>query len=84
MTIEVETTAVQTEHGWADQDGFVGPFRPGKGPRNDPRGSFPTGPSVGEKMPDVRCSDASGGAFDLHADRGDAPALFIFFRSAVW
>ncbi|MBT3711513.1 MAG: hypothetical protein HOG19_18870 [Gammaproteobacteria bacterium] len=36
MKVEVETTARKTENGWADQDGFVGPFRPGNGPRNDP------------------------------------------------
>jgi len=84
MKIEVETRAEQTEQGWADQDGFVGPFRPGNGPRNDPRGEFPTGPAVGQEMPDVQCVDANGQMFNLHADRGNAPALFVFFRSAVW
>ena len=84
MKIEVETRTEQTEHGWADQDGFVGPFRPGNGPRNDPRGEFPTGPKVGAQMPNIKCRDAVGEPFDLDANRGDAPALFIFFRSAVW
>ncbi len=50
MTIEMETRAEQTEHGWRDQDGFEGPVRPGNGPRSDPKGEFPTGPSVGERM----------------------------------
>jgi hypothetical protein len=84
MKIEMETRAEQTEHGWRDHDGFEGPFRPGNGPRSDPKGDFPTGPSVGERMPDVRCLDADGAAFDLHADRGDSPAVFLFYRSAVW
>ncbi len=84
MKVEVETTARKTENGWADQDGFVGPFRPGNGPRNDPRGDFPTGLEVGEKMPNVQCRDSRGQTFDLHADRGNTPALFMFFRSAVW
>lgn len=84
MKIEVETTATQTEHGWADQDGFVGPFRPGNGPRNDPRGEFPTGPAIGEPMPNMESTDSDGAPFDLHADRGGAPAIFLFFRSAVW
>jgi hypothetical protein len=35
-------------------------------------------------MPDVRCVDADGEPFDLHRDRGGAPAVFVFFRSAVW
>ena len=79
MKVEVETTARKTESGWADQDGFVGPFRPGNGPRNDPRGDFPTGPEVGEKMPNVQCRDSRGQTFDLHADRGNTPAVFMFF-----
>ncbi|MFK7914117.1 MAG: hypothetical protein AB8B93_09405 [Pseudomonadales bacterium] len=84
MGIEVETRATKTERGWADQDGFVGPFRPGNGPRNDPRGAFPTGPEVGQRLPDIRCHDAQGQAFDLHAQREQAPAVVLFFRSAVW
>jgi len=84
MTIEIETGAEQTERGWRDHDGFVGPYRPGNGPRTDPRGDFPTGPAVGAAMPEVRCLDADGCAFDLHQDRGGAPAVLVFFRSAVW
>ena len=84
MTIEIETRAEQTERGWRDHDGFVGPYRPGNGPRTDPRGDFPTGPAVGAAMPEVRCRDADGRAFDLHQDRGGAPAVLVFFRSAVW
>jgi len=84
MSIEIETRAEQKGKGWADHDGFVGPFRPGNGPRTDPRGDFPTGPGIGELMPDVRCTDANGELFDLHQDRGGAPAVFIFYRSAVW
>jgi len=84
MAIKIEARAEKTERGWRDHDGFIGPFRPGNGPRSDPRGDFPTGPRVGSRMPEVRCLDADGNAFDLHHDRGDAPAVFIFFRSAVW
>ncbi len=84
MSIEMETRATKTDHGWRDQDGFIGPVQPGNGPRSDPRGDFPTGPDVGETMPDVRCSEGDGRPFDLHADRAGRPAVFIFFRSAVW
>ena len=84
MTIEIETRAEKTEHGWRDQDGFVGPFRPGNGPRTDPRGAFPTGPDIGSLMPNVQCLDADGNDFNLHDDRGDSPAIFVFYRSAVW
>ncbi len=84
MELTMETRATKTDHGWQDQDGFIGPVKPGNGPRSDPRGAFPTGPNVGETMPDVRCSAADGSAFDLHVDRAGRPAVFIFFRSAVW
>ena len=84
MTVEMETRAEQVEAGWRDKDGFVGPFRPGHGPRSDPRGDFPTGPDVGTRLPDVQCLDADGRAFDLHQDRGDNPAVVMFYRSAVW
>ena len=84
MNVEMETRAEQADDGWSDQDGFVGPFRPGNGPRSDPKGAFPTGPEIGERMPDVHCQNADGGLIDLHADRGDSPAVFVFFRSAVW
>jgi hypothetical protein len=84
MSIEIETRAEQTEHGWRDQDGFVGPFRPGNGPRTDPRGAFPTGPDIGSLMPNVQCLDADGNDFNLYDDRGDSPAIFVFYRSAVW
>ena len=35
-----------------DHDGFIGPVQPGNGPRSDSRGDFPTGPDVGEALPD--------------------------------
>jgi len=82
--VEVDTRSERVEQGWRDNDGFVGPFQPGNGPRNDPLKDFPTGPAIGQPMPDVRCNDSTGQLFDLHQDRGDAPAVFVFFRSAVW
>ena len=74
MSVEMETRAEQVEHGWRDKDGFVGPFQPGNGPRSDPKsGTFPTGPAVGEKLPDIRCQSASGDEIDLHARSGRQP-----------
>lgn len=84
MPPELETRGTQTEKGWRDHDGFIGPFQPGKGPRSDPRGDFPSGPEVGDAMPDVRCRTADGSLFDLHEHRAGHPAVFVFFRSAVW
>jgi hypothetical protein len=84
VTVEKETRAEQVESGWRDKDGFIGPYRPGVGPRSDPRGEFPTGPEVGERLPDIRCQTAGGQTLDLHADRADSPAVVLFYRSAVW
>ena len=84
MQPDIETQATQAENGWRDKDGFIGPFKPGNGPRTDPRGDFPTGPEVGEFMPNLLCNTAAGTPFNLQEHRGDRPAVFIFFRSAVW
>ena len=81
---EKETHATQTDRGWRDRDGFVGPYRPCNGPRSDPRGAFPTGPEVGERLPDVRCRSADGVELNLHEDRAGRPAVLVFYRSAVW
>jgi len=81
---EIETRGTQLSSGWADKDGFVGPFQPGLGPRTDPRGEFPTGPAVGEPLPDIFTHTADTAPFDLHAHRAGRPAVVVFFRSAVW
>jgi hypothetical protein len=81
---DIETQGTKTDKGWRDRDGFVGPFQPGVGPRTDPKGEFSTGPEMGQPMPDVQCETADEILLDLHAHRAGRPALFIFYRSAVW
>ncbi len=81
---ELETRGTQAPNGWQDHDGFIGPIKPGNGPRSDPRGEFPTGPETGAQMPAVQCNGADGQPFDLHQHRDGKPAVFVFFRSAVW
>ena len=83
-TPEMETRATPAEHGWRDHDGFIGPIRPGRGPRSDPRGDFPTGPAVGEALPNIICRSVDDETFDLHAHRRSRRAVVVFFRSAVW
>ncbi|HCD28232.1 MAG TPA: hypothetical protein DER02_11970 [Gammaproteobacteria bacterium] len=84
MQPTMETRSSEAENGWRDRDGFVGPMKPGNGPRSDPKGNFPTGPAVGTPMPAVISTTADGTPFDLHKDRGNRAAIFIFYRSAVW
>ena len=79
-----QTQGTQVANGWLDHDGFVGPIQPGTGPRSDPKGDFPTGPEVGAPMPDIQSIAIDGSHFDLHEHRAGRPAIFIFFRSAVW
>ena len=85
---ELETESTQTDTGFRDVDGFVGPYEPGNGPRQDPRGDFPTGPAVGERLPEINSTSIKGTPFDLlahnQANHSDQPAVVVFFRSAVW
>ena len=84
MEIAVDGVGTKVERGWKDSDGFLGPLQPGVGPRRNPLGDFPTGPDVGEAFPDVVALAHDGRTIDVHEDRAGRPAVFVFFRSAVW
>lgn len=45
---------------------------------------FPTGPAVGERLPEFRLPNQNGELVDFHADRGEGKAIVVFYRSAVW
>ena len=45
---------------------------------------FPSGPDVGERLPEFTLSNQHGDAVDFHADRGGQKAVVVFYRSAVW
>lgn len=45
---------------------------------------FPTGPAIGERLPDFVLPNQRGEAIDFHADRDGHPAAVLFQRSAVW
>ena len=45
---------------------------------------FPSGPEVGERLPDFRLSNQNGEMIDYHASRGDSKSIVVFYRSAVW
>ena len=46
--------------------------------------NFPTGPEVGERLPDFSLPNQEGSIVDYHADRGDSKSIVVFYRSAVW
>ncbi len=80
-----EPNATRTSSGWwADDYGIVGPYKPGHGPRSDPREAFSTGPSVGEVFPDISAMDQTGTMVDVHEARSGAPAVVVFSRATVW
>jgi hypothetical protein len=45
---------------------------------------FPTGPAIGERLPDFALPNQRGETIDFHADRGGHKAAVVFQRSAVW
>jgi hypothetical protein len=45
---------------------------------------FPTGPAIGERLPEFTLPNQNGDAVDFHADRGDSKSIVVFYRSAFW
>ena len=44
----------------------------------------PTGPDVGERMPDITLPDQTGTLVNIEEARGDDRALVVFHRSLRW
>ena len=45
---------------------------------------FPSGPGIGERLPEFSIPNQHGEMVDFHADRGDSKSVVVFYRSAVW
>ena len=45
---------------------------------------FPTGPALGERLPDFVLPNQRGERIDFHTDRAGRKAVVAFIRSAVW
>jgi hypothetical protein len=83
--MKLQTEGRQTERNtWLNHLGFEGPIQPGTHARSDPTGEFPTGPAVGEKLPDIVAPDSRGQMVDVHEARRGRPLVMVFYRSAVW
>jgi len=67
-----------------DELGFDAPAPLGHPGRLGLEAGHPTGPDIGERLPDFILPDAWGHEIDFHADRGNARAAVVFYRSAVW
>ena len=46
--------------------------------------AFPSGPDVGERLPEFTLPDQNGAPIDFHEHRGASKAVVVFYRSAVW
>jgi hypothetical protein len=67
-----------------DEHGFDAPAPLGHPGRVGLPDGHPTGPEVGERLPDFELPDARGRRVRFHEDRGRARAAVVFYRSAVW
>ncbi|MBC8186825.1 MAG: hypothetical protein H8E78_01270 [Proteobacteria bacterium] len=67
-----------------DHHGFDAPAPLGHPGRIGLPDGHPTGPEVGERLPDFSLPDAQGRVVDYHESRGQAKSVVVFFRSAVW
>ncbi len=69
---------------YEDEYGFVAPLPMTSSQRKIAPAGFPTGPAIGERLPDFELLDQTEKIVRFHADRGSARAAVVFFRSAVW
>ena len=67
-----------------DALGFDAPAPLGHPARAGLPEGHPTGPDIGERLPDFQLPDATGELVDFHRDRGGSKAALVFYRSAVW
>ena len=58
--------------------------RPRPSMRNPPNADFPTGPALGEALPDFVLPDQHGTATRLHEVRGDGRVFLVFIRATSW
>jgi|TARA_B110000263_G_scaffold239816_1_gene242392 hypothetical protein len=85
MQIERDTRGAELgPNQYEDAEGYIAPLPAGSGPRTNPLGEFPTGPAVGELLPDVVASASDGRTVDVHQDRNGQPVVLVFTRSVVW
>ena len=67
-----------------DELGFDAPAPVGHPARASLPAGHSTGPEIGETLPDFTLPDQHGEPVHFHANRGDRPAVVVFYRSAVW
>ena len=69
---------------YVDEFGLLAPLPASDGQRQPLGEGEPTGPEIGERLPDFTLPSASGRTVSFHEDRDGERAAVVFFRSAVW
>lgn len=72
------------DHEYYDEFGFYSPMPLSRPARREPGADFPTGPAVGERLPEFELPDQNGRSVDFHTDRQGRKAIVVFHRSAYW
>ncbi len=67
-----------------DELGFEAPVPVGHPGREGLPEGYPTGPEVGERLPDFELPDQHNRLIRFHEDRGRSKAAVVFYRSAIW
>jgi hypothetical protein len=67
-----------------DELGFDAPAPLGHPVRASLPTDAPTGPAIGDRLPNFSLPDAFGRVVNFHEDHGESKAALVFYRSAVW
>ena len=67
-----------------DELGFDAPAPVGHPVRASLPADAPTGPAIGDRLPNFSLPDAFGRVANFHEDRSQSTAACGFYRSAVW
>ncbi len=86
MTIEASVLPMRSRMAIHEIDdlGFEAPAALGHPGRSGLPDGEPTGPEVGDRLPDFVLPDASGKPIRFDEDRGGSKAVVVFYRSVVW
>jgi hypothetical protein len=72
------------DHEYYDEFGFYSPMPLSRAARREPPADLPTGPAVGERLPNFTLPDQHGKQIDFDTARQSRKSIVVFHRSAYW
>ena len=81
---QAPSVPVDMDHEYYDEFGFYSPMPLSRPARREPKSDFPTGPAVGERLPNFTLPDQHGQSTDFNTARHGRKAIVVFHRSAYW